>query len=124
MECLDILSCFVFLVHSFNVCHAKVAVGSIIGGFSPDHRNGKRHAFYFTRKPFSQRGRTSITNDVRCPELVLVSQFTTEVRIINFLNLASNPFFLINSRKASAHVAESIRVTCTLPWHLDQLLEV
>ena len=80
------------LVHSFNVCHAKVAVGSMIGGFSPDHRNGKRHTFYFTRKLFSQRGRTSITNDVRCPELVLVSQFTTEIRIINFLNFASNPF--------------------------------
>src|SRR5206468_1885518 len=97
--------------YSFDVYHAKVAVGDVIRRLSPDHWNGKLHTSKLAREPSFLRSRTRLAHNVRCPWLILM---------IYLHNFACNPYPLLDGCKAPAQITVTIRMTSTLSRHSKQ----
>jgi len=78
-------SVFGLCCYTSDTGQAEVAVLSMVLGFFPNRRNGKRHTAW-TFCPSSEKRGICHTTKMGSPTLVLITHFAVEIMLIAFLN--------------------------------------
>ena len=104
----------VFLIETFYIDKAEIAVIYMIAWFPPNHRHSKLKFSILSLRPWSQGLNIGFAHFMRSPMLVFVTKWYFEVRKIQALNKVSNVTPLSLQRKVSTDITKYIWIIWAL----------